>query len=76
MPPVSLCWPMMLETGVGGVAVEVERSHQYSVTFCCVQQITAEGQPDRMASDMEVHMKKKRVIEFFHMENMAHTDIH
>ena len=33
MPPILLCWPMMLEASVGGMAVGVEPSHQYSVTF-------------------------------------------
>jgi len=35
MPPILLCWPMMTEAGVGGMAVEVEPSHLYSLTFCC-----------------------------------------
>jgi len=33
--PVLLCWPMASEADVGGQAVEVEPSHQYSITFCC-----------------------------------------
>ena len=32
MLPVLLCWPMMLEATVGGMAVESEPSHQYSIT--------------------------------------------
>ena len=35
MPPVLLCWPMMSEVDVGGVAAEVEPSCQYPNTFCC-----------------------------------------
>ena len=35
MLPILLCWPMMSESDGGGVAVEVEPSHQYSVMFCC-----------------------------------------
>ena len=35
MPPILLYWPMMSEADAGGMAVEVEPSHQYSVTFCC-----------------------------------------
>ena len=35
MPPVLLFWSMMSEADVGGIAVEAEPSHQYSVTFCC-----------------------------------------
>ena len=33
MPPILLCWPVMSEVDVGGMAVQVEPSHQYSVTF-------------------------------------------
>ena len=33
-PPISLCWPMILEADVGGMAIEVEHSHQYPITFC------------------------------------------
>jgi len=35
MPVLLLCWPMMSEADVGGTAVEVELSHQYSITPCC-----------------------------------------
>ena len=35
-----------------------------------------EGQSDRMASDMEVHMKQRYVTEFLHTEQMALIDIH
>ena len=35
VPPILLCWPAISEAGVGGMAAEVERSHQYSTTFCC-----------------------------------------
>ena len=37
MPPILLCWPTTLEAVVGGMAIEVEPSHQYSVTFCCCE---------------------------------------
>jgi len=56
MPPILLCWPMTPEAD-GGMAVEVEPSCQYSINFFAVQQMAAEGQSDRMVSDMEVHMK-------------------
>lgn len=32
--------------------------------------MAAEGQPDKMASDFEVHMKKRCGIEFFHAEKL------
>ena len=35
MPPTLLCWPRMSEVDVGGMALEVEPSHQRSITFCC-----------------------------------------
>ena len=38
--------------------------------------MTAEGQSDKMASDMEVHMKQRCVIEFLHVEKIAPNDIH
>jgi len=39
-----------------------------------MRQMAAEGQCDRMASDMEVLMKQRGVTEFFHAEKMALTD--
>jgi len=38
--------------------------------------MTAEGQSDKMASDMDVHMKQRCVIEFLHVEKIASNDIH
>jgi len=38
--------------------------------------MAAEGQSDKMASDMEVKMKIKCVTEILHAEKMARTDIH
>lgn len=36
MPPIALCWPTS-EMDVGGMAVEIEPSHQYSVElYCCM----------------------------------------
>ena len=35
MPSILSSWPTMLETDVGGMTVEVEPSHWYSVKFCC-----------------------------------------
>ena len=35
MPPILLCWPMTSEADGGGRAVEIEISHECSVTFCC-----------------------------------------
>ena len=38
--------------------------------------MTAEGQSDKMASDMEVRMKQRCVIEFLHVAKIAPNDIH
>jgi len=35
MLPILLCWPMMSETDVGGMTVEVDPSCQYAIIFCC-----------------------------------------
>ena len=34
MPSVLLFWPMASEASVGGMAVEIEPSYQYSITLC------------------------------------------
>ena len=39
-------------------------------------QVGAEGQSDRVVSDMEVGMKQRCVTEYLHEEQMAPTDIH
>ena len=38
--------------------------------------MAAEGQADRMASDMEVLVEQRCVTEFLHAEKIAPTDIH
>ena len=35
MSPILLCWPIISEADVGDMAVEVETSCQYPITFCC-----------------------------------------
>ena len=73
MLPISLCWPTVSEADGGGIAVKVEPFNQY---FVAMWQTAAEGHSDRMASDMEVHMKQRCEIEFLCAEKMAHIDIH
>jgi len=63
MPPVLECLPMTSEVDVDGMAAEVEPSHQYSVMFCCFQTDGSRGQFDEMASDVEVCVKQRCVIE-------------
>ena len=31
---ILLCWPTVSEADVGGITVQVESSHQYSLPFC------------------------------------------
>lgn len=38
--------------------------------------MAAEGHSDAMASDMEVHMEQRCVMEFLHAEEMVLADIH
>ena len=59
------------------MAAEDETFHQYSITlpFCAIQ-VAAEGQSDTMASNMEVQMKQRCVIEVLNVEKMAPIDIH
>ena len=38
--------------------------------------MAAEGQTDKIASDMEMQMKQRCVIEFLRLEKIAPTDIH
>lgn len=32
---VLLCWPTMSKADVGGMAIVVEPSYQFSIAFCC-----------------------------------------
>ena len=41
-----------------------------------MQQIVAEGQSDRMASDMEARMKQRCVSEFLQAEKIAPANVH
>ena len=76
MRSILFCWPTVSERAEGGMAEEVEPSHQYSVTFCCQWQMAAEGQSDKMAPDVEVHMKQRCDTEFFHAEKMSLVGTH
>ena len=75
-PSILLCWPMTSEADTGGMVVVLDPSHQYCLTFWCAQQMAAEGQSDKMTSDMEVCMKQRCVAELLHVEKFAPTDIH
>ena len=49
---------MTSEADGGGMASEVELPTNIPLYFVTVRQMAAEGQCDKMASDMEVHVKK------------------
>ena len=77
MLPILLYWPTASEVDVGGVAVEAEPSRDSILLYLvAVRQMAAEGQSDKMASDVEMYMKKRYGIEFFRVEKIAPTDIH
>jgi len=44
--------------------------------FVVVRQVAAEGQSDKMASDVEEQVKQMCVFEFLRMEKLVPTDIH
>ena len=44
--------------------------------FVAVQQMAAEGQSDKMVSDMEVSLKQREVTEFLYEKRMTLIDIH
>ena len=76
MPLIVWCWPMSSEADVGGVAVGVEPSHQYSMTCYCRVTDGSRGAVRHSGSDVEVHMKQRCVTELLHVETMSPTDIH
>jgi len=57
------------------MAAEVEPSQQLQLQFVAMQQTAAEGQSDKMMSDMEVRMKQRCVIGFLRAEKMAPINI-
>jgi hypothetical protein len=76
MPPILLCWPTTLEPDAGGLAIEIEHSHRYFISFVAVRQIAAEEPSGKMAPDMKVHTRQKSATEFLHREEIAPVDIH
>jgi len=54
MLPMLFYWPMTSEANVGGMAVEAEPSTNIPLHFVTMQQMAAEGQSDRVASDTEL----------------------
>ena len=57
---ILLCWFTTSELDVGGVAVEVEPSHQYSIIFFLLTD-GSRGAVYKMVSDTETHVKQRCV---------------
>jgi hypothetical protein len=53
----------------------LNRPANIPLNFVAVRQMTAEGKYKKMASDLEVRMKQRCVIEFLHAEKIAPNDI-
>ena len=70
MPSFLLCWPMMSEAYLGGMAVGTLPTN-VPLHFIAVRQMAVEGQSDQMVSDMEMCMQKKCGIEFLQAEKNA-----
>jgi len=68
--------PTVSESDVGGMAAEVEPSHQYSITCCCHTTDSSRRAADNMATNVEVCMKQSCGTEFLHAEKIALIDIH
>ena len=63
MPPILLQWPTTSVADVDGTAAEVEPSTSMRLQVLAVQQMAAQGQSDKIASDMEVQTKQRCVFE-------------
>ena len=74
MPPILLCWPTVSEVKDGGMAVDVEPPTNIPL-HVAVWQMAAEGQSDKVITDMEVCMKRKRGTEFLPVEKYPLTFI-
>ena len=64
MPPILFCWALALEVDVGGMEVESEPSHQYSINlffifliFLLCGRWKQRGKSGKMTHDMDKHMK-------------------
>ena len=57
MPPILLHCLKIVEKDVGCMAVEPERSHQYSITFCCHVTQRSRGAVWNNGIGMEMHTK-------------------
>ena len=67
IPPILLCWPTTSNADVGGMAVEVEPSCQYSITLCCCVTDGSRGAVWRNGVWQKVNMMQRSVTEFLHV---------
>jgi len=58
-PPILFCWPTGSESYSGGVAVELNLPFNIHLHFVAMGLTATEGQSDKMASDVEVHVKQR-----------------
>jgi hypothetical protein len=73
MPTILLWWPMTTKVDFGGMPLEYGLFRQYLLDLVSVQQVTAEGQFDKMGPVMEV-LKQSCVIRFLHPDKFAPID--
>jgi len=66
------CWRQMLVTWQSRMNLSIN----FLLHFVAVQQTAAEGQSVKMMSNMEMWMKQRSVIEFFHAVKMTPIDNH
>ena len=77
LPPILLCWPTTSEVNVGGMAVEVEPSHQYPITCCCYVTDGSRGAIwQKGIWHGSVCMEQRCGTKFLHAEKTVPIDIH
>ena len=76
MPPVLLCCPLTAKVDVGGMAVEAEPSHWYSITCCCYVIAGSRGSVWQNGIWHGSDYEQRYTVEFLHVEKFASTDIY
>jgi len=72
IPPMLLCWPKTSEADGGGMAVEVESSHQYPIIFSCCM---TDGSRGTIWQNGTWHGSVYRCeVGFLHVEKMVPTN--
>jgi len=76
MSSVLLCWLTTSEVDIGSMAIEVEPSHQYSITFCCTVTDGSRGAVWQNGISWKCAWGKGMELNSLMWEKMAHIDIH